>query len=396
MLKVVKDLSEKILPGSTIGIIGGGVVSYQLVVSAKKMGYKVAVLSESKNCIAGKAADMHYISDINDAVYLLKLSEISDVVTVVTEKLDKETYRYLAEKTLFAQNMYSHSIIKNRYLQKQFLDAHSINITPYESAVVVSDIYDAAERIGYPCIIKQENRRHYNEDSSLVIHSAYEINKAVPLIQQGLCIVESYIEVESEWEVTLCVNDEGYYTIFPFMRMEKTNVNDLFYIQSFDEWDDLKKESTNQMELITKVIASELGVSGTVKVTFFLTKEGNLYVNNISIFPEEYDILTMTSCNLSIFDMHIKSICNFMIPPVTQLSPTYLLPIGEEKKEDIANLMDKKNKWQFYIYEGFRYENIYAFAQVYPTNLQESLQEIKYTGLISDSVNVQDGQSEKR
>ncbi|WP_143592783.1 5-(carboxyamino)imidazole ribonucleotide synthase [Vagococcus martis] len=94
----MKDLSEKILPGSTIGIIGGGVVSYQLVVSAKKMGYKVAVLSESKNCIAGKAADMHYISDINDAVYLLKLSEISDVVTVVTEKLDKETYRYLAEK----------------------------------------------------------------------------------------------------------------------------------------------------------------------------------------------------------------------------------------------------------------------------------------------------------
>ncbi|MGX6970213.1 ATP-grasp domain-containing protein [Vagococcus bubulae] len=389
-------MSEIILPGSTIGIIGGGVVSYQLVLSAKKMGYKVAVLSEHQDCIAGKAADTHFISDINDAVNLLKFAEISDVVTVITEKLDKETYNHLGEKTIFSQNMYSHSIIKNRYLQKQFLDGHSINIAPYESAVVVSDVYDAAERIGYPCIVKQEQRRLYGWDNNLIIHSAFEINQTVPLIQQGLCVVESYIEKQSEWEITLCVNDEGYYTIFPPMRIEPTNMGEIPYIESFEKWADLKKETVAQMELITKVIASELGVSGTVKVTFFLTNEDNLYVNNIYTFPREHDILTIHSCSLSIFDLHIKSICNFSLPTVRQLAPTYLLPLYKGDKKELFDLMEKKNKWQFYINEGFKNDKQLGFAQVFPINKQESLQEIKYAGLISDSVDVQDGQSEKR
>jgi len=380
-------MSEIILPGKTIGIIGGGVVSYQLVLSAKKMGYKVAVLSESKKCLAGKAADKHFVSDINDAISLYKLSEISDIVTVVTEKFDKDAFKHLEEKTVFSQNMYSQSIIKNRYLQKQFLDNHSINITPYESAVLVSDIYDAAERIGYPCIIKQEQRRMYGFDTNLIINKAVEINKAVPLIQNGLCIVESYIEKQSEWEVTLCVNDEGYFSLFPLMRVRPTNTGELPYVECLDEWPDLKKESITQMELITKVIASELGVTGIVKVSFFLTDEDNLYVNNIYTFPKEHDVLTNHSCNLSVFDLHIKSICNFSMPVIRQLTPTFLIPLYDKSKEELVELVEKKDKWQYYFYEEFSNKMQVGFTQVFPTNIQESLQEIKYAGLIKDKSN---------
>lgn len=378
-------MSEIILPGKTIGIIGGGVVAYQLVLSAKKMGYKVAVLSESKDCIAGKSSDMHFVSDINDAVFLIQLAEMSDVVTVVTEKFDREAFKHLGDKTVFAQNMYSQSIIKNRYLQKQFLDNHSINIPPYESAVLISDVYDAAERIGYPCVVKQERRRLYGWDTNLVINKAVEINKAVPLIQQGLCIVEPYIEMKSEWEMTLCVNEDGYYSLFPLMRLEPTNTGDLVYIESFEDWPDLKKESVSQMELITKVIASELGVTGIVKVSFFLTEEDNLFVNNIYTFPKEHDILTINSCNLSIFDLHIKSICNFSLPTIKQLAPTILLPLYEQTKEEIVELIERKNKWQYYIYDGFSNRLQAGFTQVFPVNVEETLQEIKYAGLIKDT-----------
>jgi len=378
-------MSEIILPGKTIGIIGGGVVAYQLVLSAKKMGYKVAVLSESKDCIAGKSSDMHFVSDINDAVFLIQLAEMSDVVTVVTEKFDREAFKHLGDKTVFAQNMYSQSIIKNRYLQKQFLDNHSINIPPYESAVLISDVYDAAERIGYPCVVKQERRRLYGWDTNLVINKAVEINKAVPLIQQGLCIVEPYIEMKSEWEMTLCVNEDGYYSLFPLMRLEPTNTGDLVYIESFEDWPDLKKERVSQMELITKVIASELGVTGIVKVSFFLTEEDNLFVNNIYTFPKEHDILTINSCNLSIFDLHIKSICNFSLPKIRQLIPTILLPIYEQTKEEVIELIERKNKWQYFLYDGFSNKLQTGFTQVFPVNIEETIQEIKYAGLIKDN-----------
>ena len=378
-------MAEIILPGKTIGIIGGGVVSYQLVLSAKKMGYNVAVLSESSDCLAGKAADTHYVSDINDAVMLIKLAKISDVVTVVTEKFDKDAFMHLEEKTIFSQNMYSQSIIKNRYLQKQFLDNHSINILPYESAVLISDVYDAAERIGYPCVVKQEKRQLYGWDTNLVINKAVEINKAVPLIQRGLCIVESYIEVKSEWEMTLCVNDEGYYSLFPLMRIKPTNTGELNYIESFKDWSDLNSESISQMELITKVIASELGVTGIVKVSFFLTEEDNLYVNNIYTFPKEHDILTMNSCNLSVFDLHIKSICNFSLPKIRQLTPTILLPIYEQTKEEVIELIERKNKWQYFLYDGFSNKLQTGFTQVFPVNIEETIQEIKYAGLIKDN-----------
>ena len=49
---------KTILPGKTIGIIGGGQLGRMLAMSAKEMGYKIAVLDPSDSCCAKIFSDI--------------------------------------------------------------------------------------------------------------------------------------------------------------------------------------------------------------------------------------------------------------------------------------------------------------------------------------------------
>ena len=51
-------MTRIILPGKTIGIIGGGQLGRMMALAAKEMGYKIAVLDPTKHSPCAQVADI--------------------------------------------------------------------------------------------------------------------------------------------------------------------------------------------------------------------------------------------------------------------------------------------------------------------------------------------------
>ena len=89
---------KTILPGKTIGIIGGGQLGRMLAMSAKEMGYKIAVLDPSDSCCAKIFSDVFIQAEFDDFSSVEKLCSVSDVITFEFENIDAASLEKLEKK----------------------------------------------------------------------------------------------------------------------------------------------------------------------------------------------------------------------------------------------------------------------------------------------------------
>ena len=67
-----------ILPGATLGVLGGGQLGRMFTLAAKVMGYSVVVLDPDPDSPAGALADVHLKADYRDAVALIRMGGLDD------------------------------------------------------------------------------------------------------------------------------------------------------------------------------------------------------------------------------------------------------------------------------------------------------------------------------
>ncbi|MDW8030165.1 MAG: NAD(P)-dependent oxidoreductase, partial [Armatimonadota bacterium] len=76
------QMEGSILPGSKIGIFGGGQLGRMAAIAAKRMGYRVIVLDPTPDCPAGQVADDEINAPYDDVEAAKELARRSHVVTV--------------------------------------------------------------------------------------------------------------------------------------------------------------------------------------------------------------------------------------------------------------------------------------------------------------------------
>ncbi|MGF2055219.1 ATP-grasp domain-containing protein [Vagococcus fluvialis] len=374
-----------ILPGSTVGIIGGRHISKMLVMSAKKYGLTVGILDPLEKCPASQVADWHIIGEYNDEGALLELAKRSDVLIYETRNIDINAIEFLKEIVSIPQGTFGLAITQDRLIEREFLDNNSINILPYETAVLISDIKEAAQIVGYPCVVKSV-RRFGEEEGVVIIESEADVNLAVPLIQQGACMVEAYVPIKKELFLTIGINQEDEYTLFPIVETIHNSQGELRKIKAPIEFQDLDESTINQIELIARVVASELNVSGVVGIEFLINESGNLFVNEISSIAHESSSYSLDACDFSEYDIHIRGICNWPLPKINQLVPAVTFNITAENYDLVLFLLGKKRQWHYHFYqypkevEGI----VKGHVTVLSRNIEETIQEIKHAGLLID------------
>lgn len=116
------SLSKQIIyPGAVIGIIGGGQLGKMMAVSAKQMGYKVAVVDPVKDSPCGQVADVEITAHYNDREAIRKLAEISDIITYEFENIDYDALHWLKDHAYLPQGSKSCSLPKTvKQRKKQF------------------------------------------------------------------------------------------------------------------------------------------------------------------------------------------------------------------------------------------------------------------------------------
>ncbi|NLL71077.1 MAG: 5-(carboxyamino)imidazole ribonucleotide synthase [Epulopiscium sp.] len=317
-----------------IGIIGGGQLGKMMVAEAKKMGFYVAILDPTPNCPAHSMVDNHIVANFDDQEAIRQLAKECQVLTYEFEhidvevllKLEKEGHRiYPTPKSL--------ALIQNKYIQKQCLEKKHIPIPKFLQVQGTQDIEKAGEQWGYPLILKTCTGG-YDGKGNAVIRNKNDIEQAYEQLGQGQfpLMVEEWIVFEKEISVLACRGTDGEVGIYP---IGENDHQDNILVET-----KVPAQLPPSVEKKAKQLAKEVmevfeGV-GMFCVEMFVTKAGQVYINEVAPRPHNSGHYTIEGCITSQFEQHIRSICHLPLGDTTLHSPIVMRNLLGAEKEGKA------------------------------------------------------------
>lgn len=341
----MRQLPNLIIPGKTIGIIGGGQLGRMMALAARQMGFKVGILYPKENCPAAQVADWQIVAECNDEEALLDFALKCDVITYEFENVDASKIEALNKTVAVPQGSELLSIAQDRLLEKAYLEMSNINLAPYATILTIEDIEVAASSIGFPCILKTI-RDEYEEKGQVFLYEEADIPKCETLLKSGTCVLEAWIPFERELSIVISRNAAGDTSVFPTTEIiHRQNL-----LKETIAPARVSDEVSEEVERISRTIAEGLNLVGTLGIELTLTTSGALYVSELVSRPHSSANYSIEACSTSQFETHIRAICGWPLPDISLISNSVSVTILAEQMEGAELQIQLKPNWHFHYY----------------------------------------------
>lgn len=304
-------------PVSRIGIIGGGQLGKMTAQIAKRMGFYVTVLDPQPRCPAEHIADAQIVGDLYDANKLAALAHLSDVVTFDVEHIDTETLKRLHQEghTIYP-SPYLLEIIQDKLKQKQVLEQHGVPVAPYTAVDEVDATY--LQQATFP-LVQKARKGGYDGKGVVVLQSANDTDKVL----NTPSLIEEYIDFEKELAVMVARSVEGEVACYPVVEMvfdDRTNICDIVTAPAR-----ISQEITDKALKVAAHAVEALEGVGVFGVEMFLTKEGDVLVNEIAPRPHNSGHYTIEGCITCQFEQLVRIITGLPLGSTQLLKPVAML-----------------------------------------------------------------------
>nr|WP_239454010.1 5-(carboxyamino)imidazole ribonucleotide synthase [Bacillus suaedaesalsae] len=324
---------KTILPGSVIGIIGGGQLGRMMAIAAKEMGYRIAVLDPATDSPCGQVADVEIKAHYHDMEAIRKLASVSDVITYEFENIDHEALVWLQENTYLPQGSELLRITQDREIEKREIVRLGVPVAPYQIVKTEMELEEAVVQIGLPCVVKT-CLGGYDGKGQVVVRNYRDIEKAYDLLLSDKCIVEGFVSFEKELSVIVSRSPRGDVSFLPLA--ENIHVENILHQTIVPARVD--ETVTEKAILRAKQIAEGLNLVGTLAVEMFLVN-GDIYVNELAPRPHNSGHYSIEACESSQFEQHIRAICNLPLGGTRLLTPVVMVNVlGEHVGITLDNI----------------------------------------------------------
>ncbi|WP_225435370.1 5-(carboxyamino)imidazole ribonucleotide synthase [Bacillus aerolatus] len=379
-----------IMPGQTIGIIGGGQLGRMMALAAKEAGFKIAVLEPGENSPCGQVADIEINASYDDPEALNQLADVSDVITYEFENIDYEGLKKLQEKAFIPQGAELIKITQNRVAEKEAIAKAGVPVAPYAVINEAEEICDTISTLGYPAVLKTA-RGGYDGKGQFVIKEAEQIEEAAQLLQHGVCVLEKWIPFELEISVIVTRNLQGETTYFPVgENIHRENILHETIVPA-GVADEVKDEAVKA----AKKIAEALSLVGTLAVEMFVGKDGEIYINELAPRPHNSGHYTIEACDISQFGQHIRAICNWPLKAPELLKPAIMVNILGEHVAGVMEGLANHPEWSLHLYgkAEAKVKRKMGHITILTKELNAALEKIEASGIWSNSRKMIGGQS---
>lgn len=311
-----------ILPGATLGMLGGGQLGRMFTTAAQTMGYKVIVLDPDTNSPAGIIAEQHICAKYNDETALTTMAASCDAITTEFENIPATTLAFLESKTVVHPSSSALAKTQNRIVEKEFIASLGIAVAPFIAIRSTADLDKVEDNLTLPAILKVANFG-YDGKGQVVCHSVDEVKQAFLDLNEAECVLEQRINLEREVSTVLARNQLGDITNFPIA--ENVHINGILHSTTVPSLID-EKQAETVIELADK-IAEGLNYVGTMAVEFFISKEGDIIANEIAPRPHNSGHFTLDACETSQFEQQVRMLCNLPSGNCNLTSPVVMINI---------------------------------------------------------------------
>jgi 5-(carboxyamino)imidazole ribonucleotide synthase len=328
-----------ILPGATIGVLGGGQLGRMFVEAARTMGYHIVVLDPDKNSPAGSIADRHICAGYEDSAALKKLASLCEAVTTEFENVPAESLRILEQSVFVSPSSSAVEVAQNRGREKGYARQAGLETAPFETIHKESEIEKAVATTGFPAILKLSSLG-YDGKGQAIVNSAEEVERTFRKFGSVECVLEKMLDLKQEVSVILARNADGDIAVFPLS--ENVHVNGILHTSTVPAG--VSTELSEQAQKQAMALAQSLNYVGVLAVEFFITGEQKLVFNEMAPRPHNSGHYTLNATVTSQFEQQVRSLCGLPIGDSSLISPVVMVNLlGDLWPVDWSKMFAEKN-----------------------------------------------------
>ncbi|KAF0993740.1 5-(carboxyamino)imidazole ribonucleotide synthase [Geobacillus sp. TFV-3] len=321
---------RRIVPGQTIGIIGGGQLGRMMALAAREMGFRIAVLDPTPDSPCGQVADIEMTAAYHDLDAMAELSRVSDVITYEFENIDARALKWLEANAYVPQGSRLLAVTQDRALEKAAIVDAGLPVAPYVEVNRAEELEQVVQTIGFPCVLKTR-RGGYDGKGQYVLRGEGDLAKAADLLRLGPCILEGWVPFVKEMSVIVARNLDGETAVFPVA--ENIHIENILHQTIVPA---RIPESVQERAIrYAEVLAASFSLVGTLAVEMFLTADGDIYINELAPRPHNSGHYTINACATSQFAQHIRAVCNWPLGSTELLKPAVMVNILGEHVEPV-------------------------------------------------------------
>ena len=319
------DRLEPILPGSYLGILGGGQLGRMFTQAAQAMGYKVCVLDPGVDSPAGSIAEKFIQADYTNSAALKEMASLCKSVSTEFENVPAQALDELESLGVFvAPRSSCVSLAQNRVAEKKFLATwkSETNIGPAPNFVIEHDA-DLGQVPAdlFPGILKTA-RMGYDGKGQMTVYECTHLAAAWAELGKVPCVLEKRMDLDFEVSALVVRGYDDAVVAYPVSQ----NIHrDGILHTSTVPAPSLKPAQEKKIIEAAKALIRKIDYVGVLCVEFFVLKSGDIVANEIAPRPHNSGHYTMDACISSQFEQQVRAMARLPLGDTRLLAPVSML-----------------------------------------------------------------------
>ena len=310
-----------IQPGGLIGILGGGQLGRMTAIAARTMGYRVRVMDPEAGCPASFVADDTLVGRWDDTAAAQRLATGADAVTLEIEQIGLDALSAVARIAPLRPGVEPIRIIQDKTIQKKWLADEGFPVGAFRVVQSEAELQEAVPELGGRGFLKIGRGGYDGRGQACIGFDGPATDESIRAAWLSLgghpCVAEQALELDFEISVMAARNPAGEVRSFPAARNHHEN--------QILAWSVLPAgvpaELEARAEALASAIIARLGLEGLLCVEMFVTRQGELLVNELAPRPHNSYHQSERGCVTSQFEQLVRTTCNLPLGDTFLITP---------------------------------------------------------------------------
>ncbi|MEP5612269.1 MAG: 5-(carboxyamino)imidazole ribonucleotide synthase [Cyclobacteriaceae bacterium] len=332
---------QKDITDLKIGVLGGGQLGRMMIQCAINYNLDISILDPDPNAPCAHLVENFQVGKLTDSTMVYEWGKNFDLITIEIENVSTEALKKLSDEgvTVYPQPEII-ELIQDKRKQKNFYKNHGI---PTAAFVLTDGKDDVRKHADMLPAVNKLGTEGYDGRGVQIIKDESDLDKAFD--KPGL--LEKLIDFERELSVIVARNKKGETKCFPVVELSFHPVHNL--VEFLFAPAQISGELEDKAYKLAVDVIEKLDLVGLLAVEMFLTKDGDILVNEVAPRTHNSGHQTIEANLTSQFEQHLRAVLNLPLGSTDAISPSAMVNLlgedgftGDAKYEGLETCMAMK------------------------------------------------------
>lgn len=318
-------MNKPLLPGATLGVMGGGQLGRMFVHAAQALGYGTVVLDPDAAAPAGVVAHDQVCTAYLDPAGLADLARRCDAISTEFENVPAEALRRLAERRPVAPGADAVAVCQDRADEKAQFVRCGVPCAPHAVIADAAQLAAVPDTL-LPGILKTARMGYDGKGQATVVDRA-ALQAAWARLGQVGCVLEQRLPLRHELSVIVARNAAGEVVNLPVQQnLHRDGILAVTQVPA----PDVDAVLQQQAIAAARAVAAAMDYVGVLCVEFFVLQDGRLVANEMAPRPHNSGHYSIDACDVSQFELQVRTLAGLpLVEPRLHSAAVMLNLLGD-------------------------------------------------------------------